>query len=104
MTSNPLVFGVATSDSSYVTQKTIDGVMVVCPFYRKWISMLTRCYSKNYQLRHPTYKGCSVSDEWLLFSAFKSWMKKQDWDGKQLDKDLLISGNKIYSPDRYMNV
>ncbi len=26
-------------------------------------------------------------------------MIEQDWEGKQLDKDLLIPGNKEYSPD-----
>ena len=31
---------------------------------------------------------------------FKSWMENQDWRGKNLDKDLLHEGNKIYSPDK----
>ena len=48
---------------------------------------------------NPTYTGCSVCDEWLTFSNFKRWMEKQDWQGKCLDKDLLIPGNKVYSPD-----
>ena len=26
-------------------------------------------------------------------------MEKQDWQGKQLDKDILCVGNKIYSPE-----
>jgi hypothetical protein len=26
-------------------------------------------------------------------------METQDWVGKQIDKDLLLSGNKCYSPD-----
>jgi hypothetical protein len=26
-------------------------------------------------------------------------MQGQDWEGKQLDKDLLIVGNKLYSPE-----
>ena len=47
----------------------------------------------------PTYKGCSVSEEWLRFSNFKRWMEKQDWDGKQLDKDILFEGNKVYSAE-----
>ena len=61
--------------------------------------MLDRCYSKVFQERFPSYIGCSVSDEWLTFSNFKAWMEGQSWKGKQLDKDLLVPGNKTYSPD-----
>ena len=61
--------------------------------------MLNRCYGIKYQERQPTYNGCVVCDEWLTFSNFKAWMEKQGWKGKQLDKDLLKPGNKVYSPD-----
>lgn len=61
--------------------------------------MLERCYSARYQKKHPTYSGCTVSKEWLTFSNFKAWMEKQDWEGLQLDKDLLTEGNKVYSAD-----
>lgn len=92
------VFGVGINDADYVTGKKVNGKFVRCPFYRRWINMLTRCYDKNYQAKRPTYKGCSVCDEWLLFSNFKSWMIKQNWEDNHLDKDLLIKGNKLYSP------
>ena len=46
------------------------------------------------------YAGCSVSDDWLTFDNFKSWMEKQDWEGKWLDKDLLEKGNKTYCHDK----
>ena len=36
--------------------------------------------------------------EWHRFSSFKAWMEKQDWEGKHLDKDLLVPGNKEYGP------
>ena len=61
--------------------------------------MMRRCYSDSCHKVQPTYKGCEVCDDWLVFSSFKRWMENQDWSGKQLDKDLLIPGNKIYSPD-----
>lgn len=61
--------------------------------------MLERCYSIKLQERYPTYRGCTVSKEWLTFSNFRAWMVTQDFEGKQLDKDLLIEGNKVYGPE-----
>lgn len=100
---NKLVYGVGVNDASYVTEKRekINGKKVLlwrCPFYRTWESMLNRCYSETIHQKHPTYKDCSVCDNWLIFSNFKAWMEQQDWKGKQLDKDLLVQGNKVYSP------
>lgn len=61
--------------------------------------MIQRCYSTKTQDRHPTYKGCSVSEEWHIFSSFRAWMERQDFEGKHLDKDLLFEGNKVYSAE-----
>ena len=61
--------------------------------------MLSRCYSENFHERFPTYSGCSVCGDWLYFSKFKGWMENQDWQGKHLDKDILLQGNKVYSPE-----
>lgn len=61
--------------------------------------MLKRCYSAKYQDKRHTYKGCSVSVDWMTFSNFKAWMQEQDWEDKHLDKDLLFEGNKIYSDE-----
>lgn len=92
------LYGVGINDAWYVTQPTIDGEMVKCPYYQAWQNMITRSCSEKYKEKHPTYIGCSVVKEWLTFSNFRNWMKTQDWSGKQLDKDILLSGNKIYSP------
>lgn len=104
-----LVYGVGINDADYVTQKNetigyVDGkqkrkVVWFCPYYNTWKNILERCYSAKKQERYPTYIGCTVSDEWLTFSNFKSWMERQDWEGKQIDKDILFEGNKIYSAD-----
>lgn len=104
-----LVFGIGANDADYTVQKweetgCIDGkrkrkLVWVCPYYRTWKHMLERCYSDKYQERQPTYKGCTVSKDWLVFTNFRTWMETQDWEGKQLDKDLLFEGNKVYSPD-----
>lgn len=93
------ILGVGINDSPYITQPIINGRKVVCPYYRYWSDMLSRCYNPNFLARRPTYVGCSVSSEWLTFSNFREWMKTQDWKGKQLDKDLLVSGNKQYNKE-----
>lgn len=64
-----------------------------------WYNMLQRCYYTKYQESHPTYKGCSVCDKWLYFSNFKKWFDNNYIEGYVLDKDILVNGNKIYSPD-----
>jgi len=93
------IFGVGFNDAEYITSKSVNGKMTSCPFYRKWIDMMVRCYSYKYQKGKPSYIGCRVDKEWLYFSNFKSWMIKQDWQDKELDKDILSQGNKIYSPE-----
>jgi len=103
-----LVHGVGINDADYVTQKwetiEVNGkrkrqLVWMCPYYRTWTGMLQRCYSAKYQERQPTYRGCSVSEEWLRFSNFKRWMERQDFEGMQLDKDILLEGNKVYSAE-----
>ena len=94
-----LIFGVGVNDSDYVVYPTIDGKRVACPFYFTWKSMLQRCYDPKFQKKYPTYKGCVVAEDWHTFSNFKRWMEKQEWEGNQLDKDLLLPGNRLYSPD-----
>ena len=95
---NKLVCGVGVNDANYAVQPTIDGKQVDCPFYLAWRNMLKRCYDSRYQAKYPTYIGCEVAQEWHRFMAFRAWMVERDWQGRELDKDLLIPGNKVYSP------
>ena len=104
-----LVYGVGINDADYVVEKRekigyVNGVrkqrlVWACPYYRVWKDMLKRCYSAKFQEKYPTYKGCSVSEEWLRFSNFRCWMECHDFEDKQLDKDLLFNGNKAYSEE-----
>jgi len=93
------VFGVGINDADYITQRKINEKVVTCPYYKRWQGMLKRCYSDDLLLLRPTYKGCTVCEEWLTFSNFKEWMKKQKWEGMELDKDIINPGNKFYSPE-----
>ncbi len=93
-----LVCGVGMNDSGYAVQPVVSGRQVACKFYQTWLNMLKRCYSPASRARFPTYLNCHVCSDWLIFSNFKSWMETQDWQGKSLDKDILIAGNKCYSP------
>jgi len=92
-----LVYGVGINDSEYIISYYVDDKQVMCPYYSAWINMLERCYSGNYRSARPAYIGCTVAEEWHKFSAFKKWMEKQNWQGKHLDKDILIQDNKTYS-------
>jgi hypothetical protein len=71
--------------------------------YEVWNKMLQRCYDDKTQLKFPTYKGCKVCEEWLSYENFEKWFNDnypQDKNHKYfLDKDLLSSNNKIYSPN-----
>ena len=99
-----LAYGVGVNDADYpvVRHEIVGGVWKItwkCPIYAVWRSMLTRSYSTRYQARKPTYAGCSVAKEWHRFSSFRAWVITQDWRGKQLDKDLIHVGNKVYGPE-----
>ena len=106
---NKLVWGVGVNDLGYrvhvqeeVTKnggKRIRKTVFKCTYYAVWGSMLERCYSKKFLERYPSYAGTSVCSEWLSAKAFKKWMEQQDWSGKCLDKDIVVPGSRLYSPD-----
>lgn len=63
--------------------------------------MIIRCYSNNYHQKEPSYKECSVCEEWLNFQNFAKWWYINYFEEGDLDKDLLVKDNKIYSPKYY---
>lgn len=75
--------------------------------YALWCNMLTRAYDHKLHIKQPSYKDVTVCKEWLDFQNFAEWCYgqkffnfKDDNDRSyQLDKDLLIKGNKVYSPE-----
>ena len=104
-----LVYGVRVNDlgyiihvQEYVTEnggKRIQKSIFKCKHYAVWSDMLKRCYSEKYLESKPSYIGTSVCNEWLYASEFKKWMEKQDWEGKSLDKDIIVPRSKLYSPE-----
>lgn len=72
------------------------------PGFSTWHSMMCRCYSKEFQNKNSNYKGCTVCDEWHNLSVFSNWYLKNYYtvpnERMELDKDILVKGNKIYSP------
>lgn len=107
---NRILFGVGINDANYVTEtrliirddkgKKIGSKRVWrCEIFERWANMLYRCYSKDSKLKNPTYSGVvTLCAEWLKFSNFKRWVVSQAYTGMELDKDILIQGNKEYSP------
>lgn len=71
--------------------------------YRRWVSMLRRCYDPKTQKKRPRYEGCKVCKKWHCYQNFAEWFYKHYYtlDGQNicLDKDILIKNNKIYSPE-----
>ena len=104
---SPSVYGVGIIGAKYPS--SISGRNT--KEYMLWIDMLKRCYSDTNvcdtsKKRYPTYKGCKVSDNFKSYEYFYEWCHSQigfgvEGNGNpfQLDKDLLIKGNKVYSED-----
>lgn len=67
--------------------------------YAVWTSMLRRCYAKELHEKYPTYIGCTVCEEWHNFQKFGEWFDANYVEGYELDKDIKVKGNKVYSPD-----
>ena len=72
--------------------------------YIKWRDMMQRCYDKNVHKKYkPEYADKYVCEEWQNYANFKLWFDEHYVPCKSnqidLDKDLLVQGNKIYSPE-----
>lgn len=77
------------------------------PYYEKafkrWRAMFQRCYDKKLHKMEGTYKDCEVCEEWWTFENFFKWFITKYYELPneivQIDKDILIKNNKVYSPD-----
>ena len=74
--------------------------------YELWQNVLCRCYNEAYKEKQPTYQNVFCCDEWLLYDNFYEWLHIQSnfdkwYNAKRcaIDKDILVKGNKVYSPE-----
>lgn len=101
MNSSKLVFGLGVYTRGSHTSRDISGNRT--KVYSLWASMLSRCQPDGaVQKRTNVYTGCEVHPEFIRFQDFAEWCHNQNgfhFDGWELDKDILIPGNRIYGPD-----
>ena len=93
---SPSVYSIGIVGTKYPS--TINGVLT--KEYTLWCSMLQRCYSDGFKKQRPTYEDCEVSENFKSYEYFYEWCHKQvgfGVDDFEIDKDLLVKGNKVYS-------
>lgn len=98
---HPTVFGKGYIGLGKYNSRGLNGKLTKS--YNTWKGVLERCYCKKFSKRVSTYKDVTVCEEWLNFQNFAEWFEEnynpetmKDW---HLDKDILVKGNKIYSPE-----
>lgn len=82
----------------------INGEHAPDKIYAYWMRMITRCYNEKEQKKPSSraYIDKWVREDWHNFQNFAEWALTQpnwDYEDFELDKDLLVTGNKIYSAD-----
>lgn len=90
----PVVVGVGYTGEGKFKRRTHERT------YQVWINMLKRCYCSKHQENNPSYIGCAVDEEWHNFQNFAEWYHSHPnykWGRYQIDKDILVPNNKIYS-------
>lgn len=79
---------------------TINGKQTSC--YRSWVNMFHRCYNEKFHKKNKTYIDCEVDERFYCFQDFAKWYYDNTWgdiDSFDVDKDILVKGNKLYSPE-----
>lgn len=73
--------------------------------YKAWQHLMERCYDDKWKNKYKYYLNTSICNEWLLYENFYEWLHSQPnfdkWLNNRwaLDKDILIKGNTVYSPE-----
>ena len=85
--------GVLDIDFSCTTDK------ITFKAYKIFGAMFRRCNSPVGTKHNPAYHDCDICEDWHFFSNFLRWFKENYVEGYALDKDILVKGNRVYSPD-----
>ena len=96
--------GVDKSGNVPKTYESKNGKSISTWEYSKWKNMLERCYDNKLKEKHSTYKDVICCERWLCFAYFLEDLEilkqEHNWGKDEklnLDKDILIKGNKEYS-------
>ena len=94
-----LVYGVGIND---VFEVGFTGGRI----WKIWQQMIRRTGGRDPKHRfYEYYKDCTMDESWFRLSVFREWVETFDnWEMKEIDKDLLIEGNMHYGPDTCLMV
>lgn len=71
-------------------------------WYNYWRAMIERVNIKDNKF-HRTYADVTIWDDWYNYQNFAEWAESNYYTinnyKMELDKDILVKGNRIYSPD-----
>ena len=96
--------GCMTSEIASATAKKVRTThgLTNHPLYAVHNTIKSRCYNqKTKSYLNYGAKGVTMCDVWLKSPiAFIEWALENGWaQGKEIDKDIKVSGNKVYSPE-----
>lgn len=88
-------------EGSFQSRKGKDS-KILAP-YGKWASIIARCYDPTVKRKLPAYEGCTMVDSWHNLQNFGAWYEDNFYqipgEKMEIDKDILVKGNKIYGPE-----
>lgn len=92
------VFGVGYIGGSEFKARKESGAF--WPQYTTWAGMIRRCYAPSDNTTVRNYIDAEVAEEWHSYANFYKWCAtRSDFRPEyKLDKDILVPGNKLYSP------
>ena len=99
---HPSIYGVGITGNKY--SRSINCKMT--KEYDTWIHILQRCFDDRLKEKQPSYTDKECCEEWLYYPNFYEWLHSQPnfdkWYKEKrwaIEKDILVKGNKVYSPN-----